>query len=92
MTKSERSKHYELYCEEDEIEHIKALNAHKKAMRGYKKGPCLICKTTENIERAHLYPMSQFALLINPGDIPLLSLCTNHHKIYDHINGLCLKG
>lgn len=87
---------YDKFCqpelEEDEMAHISAMKAHRLKARRFKKSPCLICGTIENIQCAHVYPVSEFALLVEPGEIPLISLCKNHHDLQEAVAKLYIKG
>lgn len=90
--RSEYDRYCEPYWDEEEDAHIKAMKEHRKASKKYKKETCLICQTTETIQCAHIYPVSEFALLIKPGEIPLITLCKLHHGIFDYLATRYLKG
>lgn len=87
---------YDRYCEphfnEEEDAHIAAMKAHRQAARRYKKSVCFVCQTSEEVQCAHTYPVSEFGLLLNPGEIPLISLCKYHHRIFDYLATRYLKG
>ena len=53
------------------------------------KEPCWICGAAPLIsDRAHIFPIFMFAVYMEPGTIPIISLCRgsgNHHRLFDDV-------